>query len=131
MNVGFASPQEVDQLWPLFSQRMQKACDRCGGDLSSGMLWQMCRSGSAYMMVAHDTEKAWMASVWRFEDWPTGTVMRCLALAGENPRLWAKDAKEFAVKARDAGGAKRFIFEGRNWRPFFPEARELRRVYEV
>lgn len=83
------------------------------------------------MMVAHDHEKAWMVSVWRFEDWPAGTVMRCLALAGENPRKWINEAKEFAVSARDAGGAKRFIFEGRNWRPFFPEARELRRVYEV
>jgi len=73
-----------------------------------------------------------MASVWRFENWPSGLVFKCLCLIGSGMKEWLSAAQEFAkAKARE-GGATRIIAEGRKgWSGMFPEAKNLRQVYEV
>ena len=131
IHIGVANQAEIDALWPAFARRFQRGCERCGGDTTAGQLYQMARRGDALMIVALDDGKPVMASLWRFEAWGNDAVLKCLGLAGENPKTWAKEARRFAEKLRDDGGASRFIFEGRDWRPFFPDAKEIRRVYEV
>ena len=132
MRVSIAGADQVDNIWPDFAERFQKACDRFRGDLSSGILWQMCRAGDAMLVVAHDDERAWMASVWRFYTWPSGTVFKCLCLAGERPDLWTNEAREFASNIARAGGATTISANGRSgWKRLFPDAMEVCHVYEV
>ncbi|CAK7257704.1 MULTISPECIES: hypothetical protein [unclassified Shinella] len=132
MLVAFASPEEVDDIWPIFEARMQRACDRYRCDLTEPVLRQMCLSGEAYLMVAHDGERPLMASVWKFYSWPTGIVFRCLCLAGDGVGRWADAARAFAVDAARTGGAKTITASGRaGWGAIFPGAREVYRTYEV
>lgn len=132
MNIGFASAAEVDALWPLVGERMERACRRYRSNHTAGDLWQMCRSGQAYLMVAHDTETVLMASVWRFETWPDATVFRCLCLVGQRARVWASMARDAASNAARSGGATVLTASGRRgWEAMFPDAREVSRTYEV
>lgn len=131
LTVDFVAPSLVDQVWPHIAEEMQKACEITGGDLSSGTLWQMCRSGNAFLMVVSD-RKILMASVWRFETWPSGLVFRCMCLIGDRMDDWLEQAKEFAETKAKEGGAMRIITEGRKgWGRVFPQAKTLRQVYEV
>lgn len=130
-SVDIVAPSLVDQVWPKIAMQIQEACERTGGDLSSAILWQMCRSGDAFLIVAADREII-MSSVWRFEFWPSGTVFKCLCLSGKRMSDWLSQAQEFAISKAKEGGAKRIIAEGREgWGGMFSEARTLRKVYEV
>jgi hypothetical protein len=51
MKICIAALPEVDLIWPLISHKLEEAVDRCGDDLSVGEMWQMCRSGNAYLVA--------------------------------------------------------------------------------
>lgn len=132
MNIGIASPQEVDAVWPLIAARIQEACDRNGGDLSSGDLWQMCRSGNAFLVLVMDGNEPLAALIMQFQNWSGKQVMRCLVIAGERMAEWLPAAKGFIEQMAKDGGAKSFVSEGREgWTRIFTEARKLRVTYEV
>lgn len=132
MRIAIANSAEVDQLWPVFSARLQKACERTGGDISSGDLWQMCRSGNAFLVVVLDGDELKAALIMQFQKWTAKQVMRCLAIVGDEMDEWLPAARDFiAGMARD-GGATSFIAEGRDgWARIFPTAKRLRVTYEV
>lgn len=113
MRIGIANAAEVDAIWPLISAEMQRGCDKTGGGSSSGSLWQLCRSGNAFLIVCHDGEEIICASVWRFETWPSGTVFRCLGVCGKSMNLWVSELYAFALSQAKIGGTDRLIAEGR------------------
>lgn len=113
MNIGIASVSEVDGIWPLIGSEMQRGCDKTGGSMSSGDLWQMCRSGNAFLIVGHDGSDIIFASVWRFETWPSGQVFRCVGVCGRSMRLWAAALYEFALSQAKIGGTDRLVAAGR------------------
>jgi hypothetical protein len=130
--IAFASPHEVDEVWSDFERKIQRACERYRCDLTAPILRQMCLSGEAYLMVAHDGNRPLMASVWKFYNWPTGVVFRCLCLAGEQVEAWREPFRAFAHDAARKGGAAVITASGRKgWGAMFPEAREVSRTYEV
>lgn len=132
MNIGIATSAEVDGIWPLIADRIQEACDRNGGDLSSGSLWQMCRSGNAFLVVVVDNGAVVAALIMQFQNWSGKQVMRCLGIAGERMAEWLPEATEFITKMAKDGGATSFVSEGREgWSRIFPNARKLRVTYEV
>lgn len=132
MRIAIANAAEVDAAWPSFGDRLQQACDRTGGDLSSGELWQMCRSGNAFLVVVFDDSGLKAALIMQFQKWAKKYVMRCLAIVGEAADEWLPMAREFIAQMARDGGATSFIAEGREgWPKFFPEAKKLRIVYEV
>ena len=132
MNIGIATSSEVDRFWPLIAERLQAACMRTGGDLSSGDLWQMCRSGNAFLVVVVDEASVIAALIMQFQNWSGKPVMRCLGIVGERMAEWLPMAKGFIEKMAKDGGAKSFVSEGREgWSRIFPTARKLRVTYEV
>ena len=132
MKIGIATSAEVDLFWPAFAERLQTACMKTGGDISSGDLWQMCRSGNAFLVIVLDQQKVSAALIMRFENWSGKQVMRCLAIVGDMMAEWLPMAKDFIQKMAKDGGAKSFVSEGREgWSRIFPDARKLRVTYEV
>lgn len=135
MTVEICNVMRVDAIWPVVAPMFERCFEKCGDDLSTGDLWQMCRSGNALLMLEGTEEKIRMASVWRFERWNKGPVLRCLALAGEEMEAWFPDIKDMIEKTMREGGADRLVFEGREWAAIFRrygrEARKLRSTFEV
>lgn len=136
MRIGLANSAEVDALWPKLSSRFQDAIDRCGDDISVADLWQMCRSGNAFLMCAMGGDEPLMGAVLQFQKWSKGTVLRCLILAGDDMPAWLPDLIPSIRDIMREGGATRFVFDGRDgWgetlRRSLENARKLRTTYEV
>lgn len=134
MNIGIASAPEVDRFWPMIGLEMQRGCDKTGGATSSGELYQMCRAGDAFLFIGYENEVK-MASVWRFETWPSGVVFRCMALCGKEMGTWIVPLYEFAMSQAAIGGTNRLIAQGRKgWDRAlsrFLKVRVLWQTYEV
>ena len=135
MNIGIATSAEVDLLWPVISEGIQAGCDVTGGAVSSSELWQMCRTGNAFLIVGAD-DGIKFASVWRFETWPSGVVFRCLSLTGTDMESWISEFSEFVISQAKIGGANRLIAQGRKgWERvvnrMFKQSRILWQTYEV
>lgn len=130
--IAIANAAEVDAYWPAFASRLQTACDETGGDISSGDLWQMCRSGNAFLVLIIDEAGFKAALIMQFQKWTRKQVMRCLAIVGDDMGAWLPMARDFIGKMAKDGGATSFIAEGREgWTRIFPAARRLRTTYEV
>lgn len=131
MKIGIANSAEVDAIWPLVSERMGKGCKRCGGDINPGQLWQMCRSGNAFLVVVAEGEKILTAIIVAFEKWDR-PVLRCIAAAGWELNEWLRPVLDYLYAMARDNGAESFVFEGREgWRAAIPEAKRLRTLYEV
>ncbi len=129
MKIGIANSAEVDALWPLFAERLEKGCRRCGGDINAGQLWQLCRSGNAFMVVAIG-EKPVGVTIVQFQTW-NRPVLRSLATAGWEMDSWLPQMLDFVMQMARENRAD-FVFEGREgWGKLVPGARKLRSVYEV
>lgn len=113
MQIGIVGSSEVDGLWPSLASEMQRGCDKTGGATSSADLWQMCRSGNAFLFLGLADNTMQFAAVWRFETWPGGMVFRCIAVCGRNMRDWIAPHYEFALHQAALGGASRIVAEGR------------------
>lgn len=136
MNIGIASNQEVDGIWPLISDRIQQGCDKTGNATSSADLWQLCRSGNAFLILVGDGASIKAASVWRFETWPSGLVFKCLSLSGDDMPTWIRPFSQFIISQAKIGGSDRLIAEGRKgWerviKRMFQQSRVLWQTYEV
>lgn len=131
MQLSLLQTGNVDQVWPYLREGFQKALLRTGGDLDTASLWTQCRAGTAFLVIAHDGEEIRGASVWRQEQWQTGSKLRCLALYGAGMKDWIQDMREMAAKIAGDCGATSLVSEGRlGWQRVFPKARVLRALYE-
>jgi hypothetical protein len=135
MNIGIAGVAEVDGIWPSISERIQNGCDRTGGASSSGDLWKQCRSGEAYLIIGFN-DGIKVASVWRFESWPSGLVFRCLSLAGTEMATWVIPFATFIQEQARIGGSTRLIAQGRKgWERvisrMYSQSKVLWQTYEV
>ena len=132
MNIEIVNIVNVDRIWPTAAGRFGRAAEKCGDDLSLGELWQMCRSGNAFLVVATDETGLLMACVVRFERWTNGMVLRVLTLAGVRIGEWAEPVREFLANMAKDNEAGRVVAEGRDgWAAIFNEPRKLRSTYEM
>jgi hypothetical protein len=133
VRIGIANAAEVDALWPMIAGQIQKACSNTGGDISSGDLWQMCRSGNAFLIVVMDDDDRPIATITlQFQKWSEESVLRCLSIAGENMSEWLPDAMEFVSKMARENGASCLVADGRDgWARVFPGAKRLRVTYKI
>jgi hypothetical protein len=113
MNLGIATSAEVDKIWPLIGQEMQRGCDKTGGEISSGDMWQMCRSGNAFLIMGYEPDEIVVASVWRFETWPSGVVFKCVGVCGKPMKRWVRELYDFAFSQAKIGGTERLVAGGR------------------
>lgn len=122
----------VDSVWDRVGHRFQKAIDLCGDDVSTAELWQLCRAGNAFLVIAREGEAIAMASVVRFERWTNGMVLRVVCIAGDRMSEWASEWQAFMVEMAKNNGADRIVSEGREgWQRVFQKSRKLRVVYEM
>lgn len=136
MRIGLANSAEVDALWHHLAGKFQEAIDNCGDDVSVADLWQMCRSGNAFLMCAMDEGDPVMGAVLQFQKWSKGTVLRCLILGGSEIGGWMPQLPGAVRNLMREGGATRFVFDGRDgWsemlRRSLENTRKLRTTYEV
>ncbi|MCZ7480558.1 hypothetical protein [Rhizobium rhizogenes] len=130
MTVFIARTADVDAFWQTIGPRFNAAIEKCGDDISTGELWQICRSGQAFLIIAMDDGGILMGAVVRFERWTNGSILRVLSLVGESIEKWADDVKSFLVEMAKANGATRIVSEGREgWAKIFDEPRKLRSTY--
>ncbi len=104
---------EVDNIWGMVGPMIAKCFERAPGYLSLGELWQMCRSGNAFLIVSHDTEKIFGASIWQFQRGYGREILTCLALAGDRLKEWLKSLFDVATEMAKAGGATAVTATGR------------------
>lgn len=132
MNIEIVNIVYVDAIWETVGPKFQRAIDKCGDDLATGELWQMCRSGNAFLVIARDEETILMGAVVRFDRWTDGVVLRVTGLAGERINEWAHQVKDFLAVMAKENGADRIVAEGRDgWAAIFDEPRKLRSTYEM
>ena len=101
--------------------------------MSSGDLWQMCRSGQAFLVAVLDDAGMPIATIiLQFQKWSERSVLRCLSIAGENMSEWLPEAMEFVSTMARENGASCLVADGRDgWARVFPRAKRLRVTYEV
>lgn len=123
--IAIANQSEIDAIWPMFSERVQRGCERTGGTTSAVNLWQMCRSGNAFLIVGIEDGIKFI-SVWRFETWPSGVVFHCLCVCGNDIPSWCGELYDFAISQARLMGCNRLIGDGRKgWSRLL--ARQLKR----
>lgn len=115
MKIGFASLWEIDGLWPRLSSGFQRSCERGTDGYTAGELWQMCRSGNAFLMLVFDPDqdRVEMASVWQFQEKNGRPVLRCLALFGSGMVTWLQGARVFIETIARDNGAQWLVTKGR------------------
>lgn len=127
MKIEIAAPHQVDAIWRIVGTRFNEAAQKYGEDITAGELWQMCRSGNAFLVVAVSGTEILLATVVRFERWGPASVLRVVALVGDRVTEWAADFEEFAVSMARDNGATQIVAEGREgWPKIFKHARKLR-----
>ena len=83
-------------------------------DISAGQLWQLCRSGAAFLILVYDDDKIHMASAWQFRSEECRHSFHCLSLYGKGLRQWVGMAREFIEKIAKDNGATRLTACGRS-----------------
>lgn len=105
---------DVDIVWKTHADGFQDACDRSDdAGLTPGLLWQMCRSGFAFLVIGEEYGAVQFASVWRFEAPEKPTDFRCLALYGDRLERWITPIQEFTKEMAIDGGATKIVASGR------------------
>ena len=120
----------VDGIWHHVSDGLEDACLHTGGDTNSHYLWTECRSGRAFLMLIVKDDVVIGASVWRFENWAIGTVLRNMGLYGEAMKDWKDQHVEKIEQLAKLGNANHIATEGRvGLARLFPEAKIMRQLY--
>ncbi len=131
MKVEIIPVDQVDQVWPLIADRIDTCLHSIKADCSTADLWSLCRSGNAFLMVAHDGD-IHGAMVWRFETWLHGPVLKNLITVGDRMKDWLSDAHDAAGRLAKNGGATRYVWHGRKaWQRYFPKAKVLNITYSM
>ena len=132
MNIAIVPAFQVDAIWPRLAKGFQRGCDRCENGIEAGILWQRCRSGQAFLIVAYEDDNLLAGSCWSFEEQDQRVVFRCLSLTGHGIKSWLADMRAFTTRIAKENGASALVAEGRKgWMRMFPDAIENSRDYEV
>jgi hypothetical protein len=104
---------EVDHVWSLIADDVIRCLNKTPSFLSAGQLWQMCRSGQAFLIICVENGQIMGASVWRFDRGYERSVFDCLVLVGRNSRRWTGVLKDKATEIARQGGATLLTATGR------------------
>ncbi len=122
---------KVDDVWPYLAAGFHESVMKTGGDITVGDIWQGCRRGDNFLLVAYDNDTLQGASVWSPRIWQTGSRLWCLGLFGERMEDWIEDMHQAVIRIAKDCGATALASEGRiGWKPIFPNAKRLRVLYE-
>lgn len=130
MNIQIVGTHEIDAVWPLIADGFVEVTKRCGDDQTSGELWQMVRSGGAFLVVVLNENAIRVSTVVQFQRWADGPVLRIMSMTGAGLSEWGVPLKDYLSEMARKGGASRIVAEGREgWARIFDEPRKLRSTY--
>jgi hypothetical protein len=131
--VSLVAVPNIDAIWPLIASGVEQSVQRCDSDLTAAYLWQLCRSGTGFLIVAVDENNTIQAfTIHRFEPYRSGMKFCCLATWGPGIKRWFNDMKAVATIIAKAGGANAFITEGSDaYLRLLPGAKKVRTLIEV
>ena len=132
IEANLVRPQDVDGIWPLIAADVVKCLDKTPSYMTAGDLWVSCRSGAAYLFVAHDGADLKGAAIWKFD----GDKFVCLMLVGRDMNKWAVQLHDAAAQTARMGGATRLLATGRTGlgtalKRHFPTLKIIRHTFEV
>ena len=124
-------PHNVDRLWPQLAEGFVKSCTNT--NQTAGNLWQLCRGGNAFLVVAHEDDKIHGACVVRFEPYGDRQCIRGLGLSGSKGiEHWIGTLRDKVNEMGREGGATVFVDEGRpGFAKLIKDARIVRVTFEV
>lgn len=127
MKIAVCAPHEVDAIWHLVQDGMQESYERAGevAEYTAGEIWQLTRSGNAFLVLVWDDAGILSAGAWRFERKGGKPVLRCLALFGKKKqmRTWLKPVHEWINNLARNNGALWLVAGGRpGWLRVFDAA---------
>ncbi len=129
MKVDLVSVHQVDQFWPLLAKGMANSCRRSGGGIVSGDVWRECRSGSAWLIVAHDETTIQGASVWYLQTGANGAWLRCMAMYGVKMNAWKDDMRALVMRIAADCGAVGIKADGRRGIGAMVPSAQIKHVY--
>lgn len=130
MNIEIVNLIYVDAVWDRVRPLFAEAIEEHGDDFSAGELWQMCRSGHAFLLIVRDGEDIKASVAVRFDKWSKGSILRVLAAGGVGLEEWKSAIRDFVYRMGKENGAKRVVAEGRlGWSRIFEELELLRCTY--
>ena len=109
MKIEIAAVADVDRVWPVIAKDIQAACIYSPEPITAGELWQKCRAGFAFLILVHDSERIWSASIVQFD----GNALRVLCMTGTGMKAWFKDYYELVQQMAKDNGATRLLAKGR------------------
>ena len=109
MIIEIVAPNDVDKVWPLISEQIVACTVKTPTDMSAGEFWQLCRSGGAYLIIAHDGGTIYSATIWRFQ----AGLFTALMMVGHDAGLWFKQLVDFASELSRTNGSTGLAFTGR------------------
>ena len=135
MKVETVPTDKIDVVWPMVSPAIVKCLHDIEADCTAADLWTMCRTGNAFLLVAHDGTIC-AATVWRFETWPSRKVLKNLVTVNIGPKTrmksWLPQMIDAARTLAGLGGATSYIWQGRDeWARVFRAARKLTTLFEM
>jgi hypothetical protein len=129
VKIEFANISEIDRIWPLISADMNAGCTKINNMPYAGQLWQMCRSGGAFLCIVHNEGQILSSSIWRFED---DMSFRCFMLVGNNLKQWIRPLVEFiSMQAREGGATTLKTDIRKGWLRFVSGGIANGNTYEV
>lgn len=108
MIVEIVPTDKIDGIWPLVALGFTDCLRKTPTSIGAGDFWTMCRDGSAFLIICHDSEvKA--ASVWRFE----GDKFNCLLMYGKDADTWTHALFDYAASIARMNGSTALMATGR------------------
>jgi hypothetical protein len=104
---------DVDAIWPSIAPQIAKCLEKTPSYISAGEFWQLCRSGQAFLIVAHTDTGVKGASIWQFHHGYGRHVFDCLMVVGTDAREWTSDLFEYAAVLARSNGAAALAGTGR------------------
>lgn len=109
--IHLVSVGEVDRVWPLIAQGMDRGCRKARSFLSEADLHRACRMGQYSLHVATKGGNITGAVVVNVYPSPWGRTLEVIALTGHDLSGWARDLYEYPWLKQT--GIQRVIAEGR------------------
>lgn len=112
MIIRIVPQDEVDDVWPLISDRIIQCAIDLDTDCHPSDLFMRCRAGGAFIFLAEE-DGIKGAAIACFEKWFSGTAFRCLVMVGDDMDAWKPQLIDEAKRFAKMCGATRIAWSGR------------------
>lgn len=110
MNIELVGLPDIDRIWAQVAGDIARCLRKAPMEIGAGDIWTKCRSGEWLLIIAHDGEKIYGTTIWRFT---THGYFECVNLVGDRRSEWFPELFDVAEGIAKAGGCRGLIASGR------------------